>query len=265
MEKDILQEIIAQKRIEIARQKEAVPESRLEEMLEADGKAGKAGRSMKASLAASAGIIAEFKRRSPSKGWIHRDADPAKTAASYSRAGASALSVLTDEPFFGGTLADLKRVREATNLPILRKDFVISRYQLLQAKLTGADAVLLIAAALAPDECRTLARNAHELHLEVLLELHKEDELECYCEFVDMVGVNNRNLGTFRTDVENSFRMAEKLPADALRLSESGLSSPETVNRLREAGYRGFLMGETFMKAPDPGKALSDFLNRLDV
>ncbi len=262
MEKDILQEIIAQKRIEISRQKEAIPDAKLEELL--DGKITKRA-SMRKSLAASpTGIIAEFKRRSPSKGWINRDADPAEVAASYDRSGASALSVLTDEPFFGGTLKDIDKVRAVTSLPILRKDFVISRYQLLQAKLVQADAVLLIASALTAGECRKLAEEAHSLQLEVLLELHKEEELDCLNEFVDMAGVNNRNLGTFHTDVENSFRMAEKLPEDILRVSESGLSSPDTVRQLREAGFKGFLMGEAFMKTAEPGKALSEFIKQLN-
>lgn len=257
MEKDILHEIIARKRIEIIRQKEAVSEARLEEML--DGKIT-AGHSMKEALKTSPiGIIAEFKRRSPSKGWIRKEADPTEVVSRYGEAGASALSVLTDEEFFGGTLKDLHMARNATHLPILRKDFIISRYQLLQARLAEADAVLLIAAALTPSFCRELADEAHKLHLEVLLEIHTEKELEHYNGSVDMVGVNNRNLGTFHTDVENSFRMAERLPPDAIHVSESGIASPETVLRLREAGYRGFLMGEAFMKTPDPGKALSEF------
>ena len=241
MKKDILHNIIAQKQIELTQQKASVPESALEEML--DGRPAD-GRSMKKALAESrVGIIAEFKRKSPSK----------------------ALSVLTDEPFFGGTLKDLANIRKAVEVPVLRKDFIISRYQLLQAKLTGADAVLLIAAALSPKDCFLLAQEAHNLNLEVLLELHSEEELGHYNEYVDMVGINNRNLGTFHTDVENSFRMAGKLPKDAVRVSESGISSPETIHKLREAGYQGFLIGETFMKTPDPGKALSDFIKRLDL
>ena len=257
MEKDILHEIIAQKRTEIARQKEVVSEAELEKML--DGNLAE-GYSMKASLAASpTGIIAEFKRRSPSKGWIHKEAKPTDVAAGYQHAGAAALSVLTDEPFFGGTLKDLTEIRKAVHLPILRKDFIISRYQLLQAKWARADAVLLIAAVLTPSECRKLAEEAHKLKLEVLLELHTEKELDSYNEFVDLTGINNRNLGTFHTDIENSFRMAEILPGNTLHVSESGISSPETVSNLRKAGYRGFLMGEAFMRTSDPGKALSEF------
>lgn len=263
MKKDILHDIIAQKQIELTQQKASVPESALEEML--DGRPAD-GRSMKKALAESrVGIIAEFKRKSPSKGWINRDANPLEVAEGYVRSKASALSVLTDEPFFGGTLKDLANIRKAMEVPVLRKDFIISRYQLLQAKLTGADAVLLIADALSPKDCFLLAQEAHNLNLEVLLELHSEEELEHYNDYVDMVGINNRNLGTFHTDVENSFRMAGKLPKDAVRVSESGISSPETIHRLREAGYQGFLIGETFMKTPDPGKALSDFIKRLNL
>ncbi len=157
----------------------------------------------------------------------------------------------------------VRRVRSMVNLPILRKDFILDPYQLLQAKEIGADAVLLIAACLSLGECKALASEAHELGLEVLLEVHSEAELD-YTELdVDMVGVNNRNLGTFVTSVDNSFRMAERLPADKLLVSESGISKPHIVRELREAGYRGFLMGECFMKEADPGEALAQFVAQL--
>ena len=151
------------------------------------------------------------------------------------------------------------------NLPILRKDFIISEYQLYQAKLIGADAILLIAACLTPQQCMSLARTAHELKLEVLLEIHTEAELAYVNDYIDMVGVNNRNLGTFHTDVENSFRLAEKLPDNYLLVSESGISRPETVISLRTAGFRGFLMGEAFMKNSRPGETLSHFIHELKV
>lgn len=264
MSKDILDEIIAHKRIEIAAQEQNVPISFLEDLLEKNDDMAKV-HSMKASLAASAtGIIAEFKRRSPSKDWINRDADAKIIPASYQQAGASALSILTDEHFFGGSLRDIRAARPTVSLPILRKDFIISRYQLLQAKAAQADAVLLIAAALSKEECRTLACEAHKLGLEVLLEMHHEDELDYVNEHVDMAGINNRNLGTFHTDVENSFRMAEKLPADILKVSESGISNPETVKLLRQEGFRGFLIGETFMKTANPGNTLSTFIKELE-
>ena len=221
---------------------------------------------MKRSLASSPyGIISEFKRRSPSKDWINRNADPKLVTPAYQTAGASALSILTDEPFFGGTLCDLKQARPLVTLPILRKDFIISAYQLYQAKLVGADAVLLIAACLSKEECRTLAYEAHQLQLETLLEVHQEEELEYVGDCIDMVGVNNRNLGTFHTTVENSFRLAGLLPHDMLLVSESGISRPETVRQLRDAGFRGFLIGETFMKTADPGAALKAFIRQLDT
>lgn len=264
MSKDILEEIIAHKRIEIAAQEQNVPISFLEDLLEKNDDMAKV-HSMKASLAASAtGIIAEFKRRSPSKDWINKDADAKIIPASYQQAGASALSILTDEHFFRGGLRDIRAARPTVSLPILRKDFIISRYQLLQAKAAQADAVLLIAAALSKEECRTLACEAHKLGLEVLLEMHHEDELDYVNEYVDMAGINNRNLGTFHTDVENSFRMAEKLPADILKVSESGISTPQTVKLLRQEGFRGFLIGETFMKTANPGNTLSTFIKELE-
>lgn len=264
MSKDILEEIIAHKRIEIAAQEQNVPISFLEDLLEKNDDMAKV-HSMKASLAASAtGIIAEFKRRSPSKDWINRNADAKVIPASYQQAGASALSILTDEHFFGGGLRDIRAARPTVSLPILRKDFIISRYQLLQAKAAQADAVLLIAAALSKEECSTLACEAHKLGLEVLLEMHHEGELDYVNEYVDMAGINNRNLGTFHTDVENSFRMAEKLPADILKVSESGISNPQTVKLLRQEGFIGFLIGETFMKTANPGNTLSTFIKELE-
>lgn len=259
-EQDILQTIVAHKRIEIKQQEEVVSMTQLENLLEDLAPCV----SMKQRLAASpTGIIAEFKRRSPSKDWINREADAALIPPAYEQAGASALSILTDERFFGGTLKDIRTARPHTSLPILRKDFTVSRYQLCQAKVTGSDAVLLIASVLSEEECRTLARQAHELQLEVLLELHDEAELGHVNEFVDMVGVNNRHLGTFRTDVETSFRLADRLPKDFLLVSESGISQPETVRQLREAGFRGFLMGEAFMKTADPAATLSGFIKAL--
>lgn len=154
-------------------------------------------------------------------------------------------------------------MRSKVQLPILRKDFIIDEYQLYQARIVGADAILLIAAALRKEQCRMLAAKAHELGLEVLLEIHSEQELEYIEDNIDMVGVNNRNLGTFHTDVENSFRLAEKLPKEILLVSESGISSPQTVRQLRAAGFRGFLIGENFMKAPQPGDALKEFISLL--
>lgn len=256
-QQDILNEIIANKQIEIDLQKQSISQ----EMLENNLTDRSPKRSMKASLTQrTPGIIAEFKRRSPSKGWIKREADVSTIITAYEQAGAAALSILTDEKFFGGTLSDLKNARPLTNLPILRKDFIVDEYQLLQAKIVGADAVLLIAAALDAAKCHTLVHRAHELGLEVLLEIHAAEELPYIIPEVDMVGVNNRNLGSFHTDVRNSFNLATLLPKDCITVSESGIADGPTVARLQEAGFTGFLVGETFMKTENPGHALRNFI-----
>ena len=160
-------------------------------------------------------------------------------------------------------LKDIRTARPLVDVPIIRKDFIIDEYQLYQAKIVGADAVLLIAAALKQEKCQELAEQAHELGLEVLLEIHSAEELPYINSKIDMIGINNRNLGTFFTDVENSFRLAGQLPQDAVLVSESGISDPEVVKRLRTAGFRGFLIGETFMKTPQPGETLQNFLKAI--
>lgn len=257
---DILSEIIANKRFEVDLQKQAISIGQLREGIEGIPPS----RSMKRALASSdSGIIAEFKRRSPSKGWIKQEACPEEIVPSYVEAGASALSILTDEKFFGGNLKDIRTARPLVNIPILRKDFIIDEYQLYQAKIVGADAVLLIAAALEQEKCLELAEKAHKLGLEVLLEIHSAEELPYINKDIDMIGINNRNLGTFFTDVENSFRLAGQLPKDAVLVSESGISDPEVVKRLRAAGFKGFLIGETFMKTPQPGETLKNFLQAI--
>lgn len=265
MAKDILEEIVAHKRIEVEKQKEQVAPALLYKNVEriiAEGNALQV--SMKTILANStSGIIAEFKRKSPSKGWIKEDGDPEVIPASYSENGASAVSILTDEKYFGGNMRFIRLARPAVKCPILRKDFIVDEYQLFQAKAIGADAVLLIAADLTKEECKSFAKTAHELGLETLLEVHSEPELEYVGENIDMVGVNNRNLGTFHTDVQNSYRLASLLPKEYVLVSESGISHPQTVRDLREAGFRGFLIGETFMKTPDPGAALKVFIEEV--
>ena len=262
--KDILQEIVAFKRIEVEQQKQVVAPRALYAQVERLMADGINARSMSRSLAGSPyGIIAEFKRKSPSKGWIHEDARPMDVVPKYAAGGASALSILTDNKYFGGTLDFIPQVRPVVDIPILRKEFIIDEYQLFEARNAGADAVLLIAADLSKEECRTLTRTAHDLKLEVLLEMHSEEELEYLdCE-PDMAGINNRNLGTFHTDVANSFRLAEKMDTGAVKVSESGISNPDTVRNLREAGFRGFLMGECFMKEQDPGLALKQFIDAI--
>ena len=243
---DILKEIIAHKQQEI-------------EQLYA-----KKASIREALLQSETGIIAEFKRRSPSKGWIKENGRADTIPLSYQQNGAAALSILTDEHYFGGSDNFIRQARHSgVTLPILYKNFIINEAQLYAAALCGASAVLLIAACLSKQECSVLLHKAHELGLEVLLEMHSEQELE-YAELgPDLCGINNRNLGSFVTDVENSFRLAELLPKDAVKVSESGISNPKTVKALRLAGFRGFLIGENFMKTASPGKALNDFIAEL--
>ena len=215
-------------------------------------------------LQSESGIIAEFKRKSPSKGWIKEEGRADIIPLSYQQNGAAALSILTDEHYFGGSDDFIHTARQSgVTLPILYKNFVIDEAQLYAAALCGASAVLLIAACLSKQECKRLLEKAHELGLEVLLEMHSEPELEYADLGPDLCGINNRNLGSFVTDVENSFRLAELLPKDAVKVSESGISNPDTVKALRQAGFRGFLIGENFMKTADPGQALNEFISQL--
>ena len=240
---DILQEIVAHKQLELERLCAKKPSLR------------------EALLQSPSGIIAEFKRRSPSKGWIKEEGRADIIPMSYQQNGAAALSILTDEHYFGGCDDFIRLARQSgVTLPILYKNFVINEAQLYAAALCGASAVLLIAACLSKQECKQLMDKAHALGMEVLLEMHSESELE-YAELEpDVCGINNRNLGSFVTDVENSFRLAELLPKEAVKVSESGISNPETVKKLRSAGFRGFLIGENFMKTADPGQALNEFI-----
>lgn len=263
--KDILQEIIENKQKELILQKEQLP---FDELILRLSKKQPAERSFRKVLEESpTGIIAEFKRRSPSKGWIHEEADVATIVAGYEKAGAAACSVLTDSLYFGGSSVDLIEARKEVSLPLLRKEFIIDSYQIYEAALLGADAILLIAACLTVDECRTFARLARCLGMEVLLEVHHESELDRLNPCVDMLGVNNRHLGTFHTDVVISFRMAEAMQVYADRMdvppllvSESGLSDAQVVEELRRAGFRGFLMGETFMREEYPAEACTQFI-----
>ena len=216
-------------------------------------------------LQSETGIIAEFKRRSPSKGWIKEEGRADVIPLAYQQNGATALSILTDERYFGGSDDFIRMARQSgVTLPILYKNFVIDEAQLYAAALCGASAVLLIAACLTKAQCKQLMDKAHALGLEVLLEMHAEHELEYADLGPDLCGINNRNLGSFVTDVENSFRLAELLPKDAVKVSESGISDPSTVCALRSAGFRGFLIGENFMKTPDPGQALREFISATD-
>ncbi|MBD9057601.1 MAG: indole-3-glycerol phosphate synthase TrpC [Prevotella sp.] len=266
---DILEEIIAHKRIEIEQRKRFIQPRQMitltEQKMQEDEGCVPGGSMKEALMKSETGIIAEFKRKSPSKGWIKEEGKASIIPLSYQRNGATALSILTDIDYFGGYDEFIQEARHVgVTLPILYKNFVVDEYQLLQARYCGASAVLLIAACLSKEECKNLMRMAHQLGLEVLLEMHGERDFE-YAELEpDMYGINNRNLGTFVTDVENSFRLSEMLPKDVCRVSESGISQPQTVLRLREeGGFRGFLMGEQFMKQAEPGEALAQFINQL--
>lgn len=261
--KDILQEIVDYKRVEVEQSKTLVPPSLLYRRVEELPTISNV--SMKASLIQSeSGIIAEFKRKSPSKGWIKEEGRADVIPLDYEKNGAAALSILTDRHFFGGDDEYIATARRSgVTIPILYKNFIIDEYQLFQARCCGATAILLIAAALSVKECRALQQTAHELGMETLLEMHSAEELEYARIGPDLCGINNRNLGSFVTNVENSFRLAELLPHDAVKVSESGISNPKTVSALREAGFRGFLIGENFMKSENPGKALNDFIANL--
>jgi len=264
---DILETIVANKRLEVARQKEAIP---LDVLLNLGAKRmNRQTVSMRKALEQSpSGIIAEFKRRSPSKGWLFPQAKVEEIVPAYERSGATACSILTDSDFFGGSFSDLQRARILVQLPLLRKDFIVDEYQLYQSRALGADAILLIAASLTRDVCRNLARIAHQLEMETLLEVHAENELSHLNEYIDMLGVNNRNLGTFHTDVDHSFRIIEGMKKTVgasgdtpLFVSESGLSDTKVVKKLRAAGFRGFLIGEMFMKSDNPAETLRKWSN----
>lgn len=242
--KDILEEILAHKRHELERKPRSLA---------------------RALTARRPAIIAEFKRRSPSRGWIHEDARVEDVAVGYARAGAAALSILTDEKYFGGHIDFIRRVRPLVDIPILRKDFIIDECQIYEARQAGADAVLLIAAALPLDRCAALIDCAHSLGLEVLLELHDAHELPYAALPADVIGVNNRCLGTFHTDIQASLSLAPQLPASRPLVSESGIHGPETIRTLQAAGYQGFLMGEYFMREADPAKTLATLLKNLQA
>lgn len=263
--KDILEEIIAYKRQEVQVLKDGMPLDLVQRATEAIMSEQPPIPSMRQALLQSpTGIIAEFKRKSPSKGWIKEEGKADIIPLSYQQNGASALSILTDEKYFGGNDEFITQARKSgVTLPILYKNFVIDEYQLYLARIYGASAVLLIAAALELKECNHLLSRAHKLGLEVLLEMHSEQEM-AYAELQpDMYGINNRNLGTFVTDVQNSFRLAELLPKEACKVSESGISNPATIKELQQAGFNGFLIGESFMKTNNPGAELHNFISAL--
>ncbi|MFD0940509.1 indole-3-glycerol phosphate synthase TrpC [Pedobacter boryungensis] len=210
------------------------------------------------------GIIAEFKRRSPSKGLINGKADVAEVTKAYNLAGASALSVLTDIDFFGGTTEDLFKARAVNQIPILRKDFMIDEYQILEAKAWGADIILLIASILTPLQIINFGKLAQSLGLNVLLEVHNLEELEkSICPHLNAIGVNNRNLGDFTVNIQTSFDLVDNIPSEFLKISESAIDNPEVIKQLKAVGYNGFLIGENFMKTDNPGLAIKEFVEQL--
>lgn len=256
----ILDKIIATKVLEVASRKATTPITTLQK----SPGFSRTCLSLKQNLLNSeSGIISEFKRKSPSLGWIYEDADAVDITAGYAAAGASGISILTDQEYFGGSSMDLMAARRFVSCPVLRKDFIIDEYQLYETKALGADVVLLIAAALTVEKTLELAKKANKLGLEVLLEVHNAEEISQANDYVDIVGVNNRNLKTFEQSVQTSFVLANLIPEKFVKISESGISNVETVKELRKVGFKGFLMGENFMKEANPDEALAKFIEAL--
>ncbi len=254
---NILEQIIARKKEEVAQQKALVAESVLKQM--PFYKAPALSMASYLTMPGKTGIIAEFKRKSPSKGIINDSATVEAVTAGYAAHGASGLSVLTDTDFFGGTLQDLSAAT-VHETPILRKDFMIDPYQIIEAKAHGAEVILLIAACLTPTQVKHLAAVAKDTGLEVLLEIHTKAELDHVCDNIDMVGINNRNLKTFEVDIAHSIALAKMLPAHLPKIAESGISDVSTILELKKEGFDGFLMGENFMKTEDPAAAFAAFV-----
>ena len=255
----VLREIILNKRKEIDFFKKNNPISEIEKSLFFDREVI----SLKKSLIEKSGIISEFKRKSPSKPNINLDAEVLTITRGYEISNSSGLSILTDSKYFGGSNEDITLVRNEINIPILRKDFMLDEYQIIESKSLGADIILLIAACLSKEEVENLSRFAKSFNLQVILEIHSEDELSYICDFIDVVGVNNRNLKKFETDINNSIKLADMIPSDFLKISESGISTSKEIFQLKEYGYDGFLIGENFMKNDDPVSACNDFIRKL--
>lgn len=258
----MLEKIIKFKREEVKKQMALIPVKKLETSLHFNIKSLSLVEYL--NREGASGIIAEIKRKSPSKGMFNEKINVEKLSISYMQAGASALSVLTDKEFFGGTNQDLLVARKYNLCPILRKDFVISEYQIYEAKAIGADIILLIASVLTKEEIKDFSVLAKSLGLEVLLEVHTKEETRKYCNEVDLIGVNNRDLGTFKTDIQNSVNLVRDLPDNACKISESGIRTAEDILELKKLGFKGFLIGETFMKTAFPGKTLNELVSNLN-
>jgi indole-3-glycerol phosphate synthase len=257
---NILENIIATKKIEVEQKKELVPIKDLETFPHFHANCN----SLVSSLLTdgATGIIAEFKRKSPSKGLINESVQIGPVVEAYDTMGASGISILTDENYFGGSNEDVIYAKEIVSVPILRKDFIIDEYQIVEAKAIGASVILLIAACLTPERVKELALFAKRLSLEVLLEIHNEDELRHIQIEVDIVGVNNRDLKTFTVDVNRSIELVNKIPDEKVKISESGISNVNTIVLLQH-GFKGYLIGENFMKEQDPALAFRKFVDDL--
>ncbi|AYN02561.1 indole-3-glycerol phosphate synthase TrpC [Chryseobacterium sp. 3008163] len=258
---NILDKIIARKKEEISDSKSRISLQQLENSEFFNRKT----LSLKETLQSKSRIIAEFKRQSPSKGIINDKVSPLEVVSAYEKFGASAVSILTDKDFFGGSFEDILNVRNHINIPILRKDFMIDEYQFYEAKSMGADVILLIAACLSPNKVSEFTELAHSLDLEVLLEIHIEDELQHINKNIDFVGVNNRNLKDFKVDLQHSVHLKNQLPGNTFSIAESGIYSEEDFKFLKEKGFDGFLMGEYFMKNQNPGNKFREFISNVTI
>ena len=255
----ILKEIVINKRKEIDYFKKNNPISKIEKSEYFNREV----LSLKKSLNEKSGIISEFKRKSPSKPYINLNADVFPITRGYELSNSSGISILTDSKYFGGSNKDITSIRSQINIPILRKDFILDEYQIIESKSLGADIILLIAACLSEEEVKNLSKFAKSFNLQVILELHSEEELSYLCDSIDVVGVNNRNLKKFKTDINNSIYLASKIPSTFLKISESGISNSTEIFLLKEYGYDGFLIGENFMRNDDPVSACNDFIKEL--
>lgn len=258
---DILSKIVADKRKEVDLKKSLIPISQCEASALFERETTSLANALRNS---SSGIIAEHKRRSPSKATINQNTNVGQVARGYEKAGVCGMSVLTDIKYFGGSLEDLLLARACVDIPLLRKEFIIDEYQILEAKAHGADVILLIAAILTRDEIKTFSELAKSLNLDVLLEVHNEEELhKAIMPSLDMLGVNNRNLKTFEVSLENSKSLSKLIPDEFVKVSESGISSTDAIKDLKQYGYQGFLIGENFMRTDNPGESAKTFINQL--
>lgn len=258
---DILSKIVKDKYKEVDLKKSLIPTKQLEASFLFDRETFSLANALHSS---QTGIIAEHKRRSPSKGTINQNTNVGQVAKGYQKAGVCGMSVLTDIKYFGGSLEDLQLARASVDMPLLRKEFIIDEYQILEAKAHGADVILLIAAVLSKDEIKTFSELAKSLNLNVLLEVHNEEELhKSIMPSLDMLGVNNRNLKTFEVNLDTSKSLSKLIPDDFVKISESGISTIEAILELKQYGYQGFLIGENFMKTDNPGKSAFEFIKKL--